>query len=73
MTCCVILHNMIVKEEGDGAAQTHEYEKLGVQVHIPKQDAGHILGFSGDASESSKSKGVRATTEWFGGEYVEPQ
>ncbi|XP_020200492.1 uncharacterized protein [Aegilops tauschii subsp. strangulata] len=26
MSCCVILHNMIVEDEGDGVAQTHDFE-----------------------------------------------
>ena len=29
MTCCVILHNMIVEDEGDGVAQTHDFEAPG--------------------------------------------
>jgi hypothetical protein len=29
MTCCVILHNMTVKDEGDGVAQTNDFEAPG--------------------------------------------
>ena len=29
MICCVILHNMIVEDEGDGVAQTHDFEAPG--------------------------------------------
>ena len=40
MTCCVILHNMIVEDEGDGVAQTHDFEAPGEQVEILEdQDA----------------------------------
>ena len=36
MSCCVILHNMIVEDEGDGVAQTHDFEAFGEQFEIPK-------------------------------------
>ena len=36
MTCCVILHNMIVEDEGDGVNQTHDFEAHGEQVEIPE-------------------------------------
>ena len=40
MTCCVILHNMIVEDESDGVAQTNNFEAPGEQVQIPEdQDA----------------------------------
>ena len=46
MTCCIILHNMIVKDEGDGVAQTHDFEAPGEQVEIPKdQDAAQLMNF----------------------------
>ena len=46
MTCCVILHNMIVEDEGDGVAQTNDFEAPGEQVQILKdQDATHLMDF----------------------------
>ena len=46
MTCCVILHNMIVKGEGDGVAQTNDFEARGEQVEIPEdQDATQLMNF----------------------------
>ena len=36
MTCCVILHNMIVEDESDGVAQTHDFKAPREQVEIPK-------------------------------------
>ena len=45
-TCCVILHNMIVEDEGDGVAQTNDFEAPGEQVKIPKnQDATQFMNF----------------------------
>ena len=38
MTCCVILHNMIVEDEGDGVAQTHDFEAPREQVEIPEDE-----------------------------------
>ena len=43
--CCVILNNMIVEDKGEGAAHTHDFEKPGVHVRLPEQDAKHILNF----------------------------
>ena len=37
ITCCVILHNMIVEDEGEGSALTHDFDKPEDQIHIPKQ------------------------------------
>nr|XP_020183789.1 protein ALP1-like [Aegilops tauschii subsp. strangulata] len=46
MTCCVILHNMIVEGEGDGVAQTNDFEALGEQVEIPEdQEATRLMNF----------------------------
>jgi hypothetical protein len=46
MTCCVILHNMIVEDEGDGVAQTNDFEALGEQVQIPEnQDVNQLMNF----------------------------
>ena len=46
MTCCVILHNMIVKDEGDGVTQTNDFEAPGEQVEISEdQDAAHLMNF----------------------------
>jgi hypothetical protein len=46
MTCCVILYNMIVEDEGDGVAQTNDFEAPGEQVEIPKdQDATQLVNF----------------------------
>ena len=46
MTCCVILHNMIVEDEGDGVAQTHDFEVPGEQVETPgDQDAAQLMNF----------------------------
>ena len=40
ITCCVILHNMIIGNEGDGVSQTNDFEASGEQVEILKdQDA----------------------------------
>ena len=36
MICCVILHNMIVEDEGNGVAQTNDFEAPGEQVEIPE-------------------------------------
>ena len=36
MTCCVILHNMIVEDDGDGVSQTNDFEASGEQVEIPE-------------------------------------
>ena len=46
MTFCVILHNMIVEDEGDGVAQTHDFEAPGEQVKIPEDhDATQLMHF----------------------------
>nr|XP_020177431.1 uncharacterized protein LOC109762965 [Aegilops tauschii subsp. strangulata] len=46
MTYCVILHNMIVENEGDGVDQTHDFEALGEQVEVPKdKDAAQLMNF----------------------------
>ena len=46
MTCYVILHNMIVEDEGDGVAQTHDFEAHREQVEIPEdQDAAQLMNF----------------------------
>ena len=46
MTCCVILHNMIVKDEGDGLAQTHDLKAPGEHVKITEdQDAAQLMNF----------------------------
>lgn len=38
MTCYVILHNMTVEDEGDGADQTKDFEAPGKQVQIPENE-----------------------------------
>ena len=44
MTCFIILHNMIVEDEGDGVAQTHDFEAPGEQVEILEdQDAAQLM------------------------------
>ena len=46
MTCCVILYNMIVEDEGDGVVQTSDFEEPGEQVEIPEdQDANQLMNF----------------------------
>ena len=46
MTCCVILHNMIVEDEGGGVSQTNYFETSGEQVHIPEdQDTDQLMNF----------------------------
>ena len=46
MICYVIMHNMIVEDEGDGVAQTHDFEAPGEQVEIPEdQDAAQLMNF----------------------------
>ena len=32
ITCCVILHNMIVEDEDDGVAQTYDFDAPGQYV-----------------------------------------
>lgn len=36
MTCRVIFENMIVKDECDGVARTHDFEMPGVNVRLPE-------------------------------------
>ena len=46
MACCVTLHNMIVENEGDGVAQTNDFEAPREQVEIPEdQDAAQLMNF----------------------------
>ena len=46
MTCCVILYNMIIEDEGDGVVQTSDFEEPGEQVEIPEdQDATQMMNF----------------------------
>ena len=40
MTCCVILHNMIVEDEGDCVAQINDFEAPGEQV----KNVNHVFG-----------------------------
>jgi hypothetical protein len=36
---------MIVQDEGEGAARTHDFEKPGVRLCLPEQEAEHIANF----------------------------
>ena len=45
MTCCVILHNMIVEDEGEGAAHTNDFDKPGEHVHLPEQEEQYVINF----------------------------
>ena len=45
MTYCVILHNMIVEDEGDGAARTHDFEKSREHVHLPEEEVEYVMHF----------------------------
>ena len=46
MTCYVILHNMVVEDEGDGIAQTHDFKAPGEHVKITEdQDAAQLMNF----------------------------
>lgn len=38
MTCCVIMHNMIVEDEGDDAAAALEFENMGDPIQLPDQN-----------------------------------
>ncbi|XP_073351791.1 uncharacterized protein [Aegilops tauschii subsp. strangulata] len=64
-TCCVILHNMTVDDEGDGVAQTNDFEAPGEQVKIPEDKDVAQLNYelSADASESSISSRARVATQ----------
>ena len=46
MIYCVILHNMIVEDEGDGVAQTHDFKAPGEEIEILEdQDAARLMNF----------------------------
>ena len=45
MAYCLVLRNMIVEDEGEGAARMHDFDKARVHVRLPKQEAGHIQTF----------------------------
>ena len=38
MTCCVIMHNMIVEDEGDEVAAALEFENMGDPIQLPEQN-----------------------------------
>ena len=38
MTCCVIMHNMIVKDEGDATATTLKFENMDDPIQLPDQN-----------------------------------
>ena len=38
MTCCVIMHNMIVEDEGDDVAVALEFENMGDPIQLPEQN-----------------------------------
>ena len=46
MACCVILYNMIVRDEGEGVSQTNYFEAPREQVEISEdQDATQLMSF----------------------------
>ena len=45
MTCCVILHNMIIEDEDEGAAYTHDFEKPRLEFRLSEQEAENIVNF----------------------------
>ena len=55
---------MIVEHEGDGVAQTNDFEAPGEQVKIPEdQRCNSAYELSTNASESSRSSGAHAATQ----------
>ena len=45
VTCCVIMHNMIVENEGDNATATLEFDNMGYPIQLPNQNPATVEEF----------------------------